>query len=141
MGLDVEARRRQLLELLPRQRDPGPEEVGVDEQRGREAQLLEERLRVLTERLPAIVEGQNDRLPRELPLEGGELEELLEADGAVALGLQVPHLVLEALGREDEPALRLRPDVVIAEDGDELIAGRERSSDRKADQQHDERLK
>ena len=122
--LDVEPLLGQLLQLRPRQRDAGADEVRVDEERRREPELLENRVRVLLEGLPAVVERQDDRLARELLSERRELEELLERDDVVALALEVPHLLLERARGHEEPAAGLRPQVVIAEDRHQLVAAR-----------------
>jgi hypothetical protein len=54
--------------------------------------------------------------------EGGELEELLQVDHAIARRLEVSHLLLEGFGGQDQPSFGLRPDAVIDEDRDKLVA-------------------
>jgi hypothetical protein len=125
VSLDVEAFGRERLELVPGERIlPRAHIVGVDEERGGIAQLLEHGIGELLERAIAVVKRQHHRLPGQLPLEGHELDELLEADDVIPLALQVPHLLLERGGRQHQPALGLPVEVVIAEDGHELIAVR-----------------
>src|SRR4029453_17242085 len=64
---------------------------------------------------------QHHGLARELALEAHELDEFLEADDAVPLLLEVPHLLLEGRGGEDQASLGLPIEVVVAEDRHELI--------------------
>ena len=106
VGLDVEALRAELAQVLPRQRvAPRPDVVGVHEERGREAELLQHRIGVLAERLVAVVEGQHHRPLRKLAAEPRELHELAQADHPVAVGLEVLHLLPEA----STAAMTMRP--------------------------------
>ena len=113
------------LQLIPGERvAAGADVVGVDEQRGREAQLLQHGIGVVAERVVAVVERQHDGFPRQLPLEPQPLDEVRQRHHAVAFALEVAHLLGEGAAAEREAALRLRAEVVVDEDRHELIAGR-----------------
>src|SRR5262245_18326971 len=123
VGLHVEALGDEALELVPGQRVAATADVvGVDEQRGREPELLEDRIRVIAERVITVVEGQDDGLLRELALQACPVHELGQRHDAIALALKVAHLLGERVGAEHEPAFRLRAEVVIDEDRHELVA-------------------
>src|SRR5436309_1122493 len=122
--LHVEAFGGEALELIPGQRvTAGTDVIRVDEERGREAELLQHRVGVLAEGLIAVVERQHDRFPRQLALELQPVDELRQRHHVVALTLEVAHLLGEGIGAEHEPAFRLGTEVVIDEDRHELIAG------------------
>src|ERR1043165_7660370 len=96
--------------------------IGVNEQRRREPQLFEHRVGVLQERLISIIERQYDTLLRKLLLQGDKVEELFQADNMIALSFEISHLFFECFGSKYQSSLRLRPQIVVAENRDQLVA-------------------
>src|SRR5713226_4986335 len=93
-----------LQSLVPKLREFRPTEsvasgsdvIGVDEQRSRKAQLLQNRIGVLEKGFIAIVEGQDNALSRKLTLQRSVFKEFFETHDPDPLRFQIAHLLVEA---------------------------------------------
>src|SRR5664279_2016913 len=76
---------------------PGPNAFGIDEERHRIIEFLQDRPRNFMLRFPAVVEGQNRALRRDRLLAASPGEEILHGYDGDILVLQLLHLRLERL--------------------------------------------
>src|SRR5262245_31797422 len=95
MSLDVEPLVGEGSKILPGQRAAAAEEVGVDEQCGAEAVVLQDRAGVLGERLVPVVEREQDGLARQLAASCREREEIGETQSLEPVSVKLAHLGVE----------------------------------------------